>query len=266
MYTDPSGHKWLKHFTGWMGAAAMKTLNVVVNVVVDVTAITVGAPLVAITTVGSTVGGIGQGIFTGNWTILKNDVRIVGGLFIGSPKQILSRLTTELPQTMAGYVASQGSNMIGDVKSVSYYDGATVVQHYSVEWGGFTLGSYINGDNSIEADPTNPLFQHEYGHYLQSQDAGWAYLSDYAIPSGINAKRTPNNYDGMRQHDAFGVEQDANLRARAYFGEEVWNYYKNPIFDSGHNDWFDKDYSQYRTGLITSWWKSAFILSLCIGF
>ncbi len=158
--------------------------------------------------------------------------------------------------------------MIGDVKSVSYYDGATVVQHYSDKWAAFTIGSYINGDINIEANPKNPLFQHEYGHYLQSQEAGWMYLTNYAIPSLINAKEVPDNYDGVRQHDAYGVEQDANIRARAYFGEKVWNYFSNPIFGSGHNDTFDSDYSKYRTnqGLIhTSWWESALIMALCIG-
>jgi hypothetical protein len=259
-YVDYNGYTWLGSLLRW-------TAKAVTNVV-GVAAIKIGIPLAIAVTAVTTVVGIGQGVFNGNWTILNNEVKIIGGLFTGSPGQILSRFTRELPQTIVGYVASQGSNMIGDVKSVNYYDGATVVQHYSGGWGGFTLGSYINGDNSIEANPTNPLFQHEYGHYLQSQEAGWTYLSNYAIPSLINAKKTPNNYDGMRQHDAFGVEQDANIRARAHFGEEAWNYYKNPIFDSGHNDWFDKDYGKYRTnqGLIhTSWWTSALIMALCIG-
>ena len=87
----------------------------------------------------------------------------------------------------------------------SMYDGATVVRHYKDNWGAFTLGSYINGDNSIRANPNNESFQHEYGHYLQSQEAGWAYLPKYAIPSLINASRTPDNYDGYLQHMAFGV-------------------------------------------------------------
>ncbi len=85
--------------------------------------------------------GVGDGIFQGDWSTLQNGAKIVGGLFTGSGYQILSRFTKELPQTIAGYLVSQGPNMIGDVQSVSYYDGATVVQHWSEDWGRFTLGS-----------------------------------------------------------------------------------------------------------------------------
>ena len=37
---------------------------------------------------------------------------------------------------------------------------ATVLQKTG-DWGAITLGSYIIGDQSIEADPNNDLFQHE---------------------------------------------------------------------------------------------------------
>jgi len=281
MYTDPSGYKWkiFKKIGNAVCAAAKAVASVattvgkaVVSAAVDVAAITTGVPLALAATAVSSVVGVGQVIFSGgkNWTILKNDVKIARGLCNGSPGQILSRFTWELPQTIVGYVASQGSNMIGDVKSVNYYDGATVVKHYSREWGAFTLGSYINGDNNIEANPNNELFQHEYGHYLQSQEAGWAYLSEYAFPSGYNGLTCPKGNDrGYYEHMAYGVEQDANIRARAHFKGATWDYHSNPIFDSGHYPDFDRDYSKYRTnqGLIhTSWWESALTIALCIGF
>ncbi|MDD4921018.1 MAG: hypothetical protein PHS30_00920 [Bacteroidales bacterium] len=225
-------------------------------------AVSAGSILAIAATVGSAVVGIGQVIITGDWTILKNSKKIIDGLFAGSPKQIWSRFTTELPQTITGYLFSQTTNMFGKVKSVSYYDGATVVQHYSKETSAFTIGSYINGPRDIKADPNNHFFQHEYGHYLQSQKFGWTYLADFAIPSGIDCSK--NEYDGDK-HAAYYIEQDANLRGRAYFGEDVWKYEENPIFGSGHNYLFDRDYSKYRTheGLIrTSLWKSAFIMFL----
>ena len=269
LYVDYNGYTWLSNFGDWIGGTARKTLNIVGNVVVDVAAISIGIPLAIGVTAITTAVGIGQGVFNGDWTILNSDVKIIGGLFTGSAGQIFSRFTWELPQTIVGYTASQGSNMIGDVKSVSYYDGATVVQHYSSDWGGFTLSSYINGDKDIEANPNNELFQHEYGHYLQSQETGWTYLSNYAIPSLINAKNLPNNRDGYKKHDAFSVEQDANIRARTYFGEKVWDYDKNPIFDSGKNPDFDRDYSKYRTNqgqIRTSRWESFLSMALCIWF
>lgn len=84
-------------------------------------------------------------------------------------------------------MANQSHNLFNGVKDVSYYGGATAVTTYSKDWGGFTLGSYIMGDRSLYADPSNTLFQHEYGHYLQSQASGPLYLGKYAIPSLYDA-------------------------------------------------------------------------------
>lgn len=101
----------------------------------------------------------------------------------------------------------------------------------------FTLGSYIMGGSSIEADPDNVIFQHEYGHYLQSQEMGWSYLFKVAIPSLKSAAG-----DGM--HCFFKTEQDANMRSLIYMSENVegfyrtkdqldkdkgWNFLKNPL-------------------------------------
>jgi len=125
----------------------------------------------------------------------NNSARIWGGLFAtdtdqsGWGWQILSRFTRQLPQTIFGFESSHAANLFGKVTSVEYYDGATVLTggHDNLLWGlggpGMTLGSYIIGNNEIEADPDNPLFQHEYGHVLQSRDAGLRYLGQYALPS-----------------------------------------------------------------------------------
>lgn len=56
-------------------------------------------------------------------------------------------------------------------ENVAYYGGATVIT-YKGKFGAFTLGSFINGGRNLHADPDNALFQHEYGHYLQSQNSG----------------------------------------------------------------------------------------------
>ncbi len=100
------------------------------------------------------------------------------------------------------------------MKSVSYYDGATAIEHYTNKWGAFTLGSFINGEEGLQADPNNSLFQHEYGHYLQSQSVGPFYLQRYGIPSFIDAM-------GDSNHDLHATEQDANIRAFKYFMEHV---------------------------------------------
>ena len=159
------------------------------------------------------------------------------GWFQGNFGQILSRFTWELPQTLFGHLGSQTENLFEGVKSVSYYGGATAVETYSAKWGGFTLGSFIIGHRGLHADPNNSLFQHEYGHYLQSRASGPLYLGKYAIPSFYDTMF------GRGNHKYHSVEQDANARAIKYFEKRIpgfadrrnkginegWDHYKYPI-------------------------------------
>ena len=164
-------------------------------------------------------------------SISNNAYQINNGLFAGTPKQIISRFTWESPQTLTGLTVSQFYNYVGDVRSVDFYDGATVVRHFDNGftnyfnsknndglWGAFTLSSFINGDKSISADPYNHLFQHEYGHYLQSQDLGPTYLFKVALPSLIDCGMHPNT------HNRAWFEEDANARAIAYWNKTIPNY------------------------------------------
>ena len=242
MNIDPTGES----FWSDIGDVISGAFKAVVNVVVAVATIVVASFVITKALVIGTVVGICQYVGSGfkNSSILKNQFRILGGLFEGSGDQILSRFTKELPQTALGLGLSLAANALGRVKSVSYYGGATVVEHYQSGWGAFTLGSYINGNSGIQADPNDPLFRHEYGHYLQSQDIGWNYMNDVAIPSVINSYNTPNNEDGYNQHQAFKTEQDANIRGQQYFGN--WDYGLFPIFNSGYNNLFDLRYKKYR--------------------
>jgi hypothetical protein len=167
---------------------------------------------------------------------IVNSAKIIGGLFtvdknksfLGKAWQLISRFTWELPQTVVGFITAQGANIFGKVDKVSYKAGATVLRMKG-EFGAFTVGSFIVGDRNISADPKNDLFQHEYGHYLQSQRSGFAYLFKYAIPSLISAGR--HSYS---EHNNFWTEQDANRRANAYWGKTIpgysdWDYSSNPI-------------------------------------
>jgi hypothetical protein len=166
------------------------------------------------------------------WTIVNGD-----------PLQIISRFTWELPQTLMGYIANGAYATVGGVKSVTHWGGATAVETYAGNWGGFTLGSFIMGNRGLQADPSNSLFQHEYGHYLQSQAMGWGYLPRVGISSLMSS-----NGDGNHKYQPF--EQDANRRAFMYFNKNVegfyqteeqymtnqregiekgWNFYANPL-------------------------------------
>jgi len=70
----------------------------------------------------------------------------------------------------------------------------------------FTLGSYIVGGQYLLADPSNSNFQHEYGHYMQSQLWGLLYIDVIAVPSLISATT-----------DKHWMEKDASTRAYDYF-------------------------------------------------
>jgi hypothetical protein len=179
-----------------------------------------------------------------------NDAKIWGGLFATDPNksfggkvwEIASRFTWQLPQTLGGLASAHTANtVLGNVNWVKYKYGATVVQTEG-SWGGVTQGSYILGDESIEADANNSLFQHEYGHYIQSQSMGWAYYPRVGIPS-MRSKGV---------HDFHSVEQDANRRAFLYFNKNIdgfyvsqddfdngvvrgWNFFQNPLNVDGSN-------------------------------
>lgn len=162
------------------------------------------------------------------------------GMFRGSIKQIVSRFTWELSQTVFGYTAATVQNTMYGVKSVSYYGGATAVENYSGGWGAFTLGSYIIGNRGLHADPDNVLFLHEYGHYLQSQSFGPFYIQRFGIPSLFDSMRSKES-KSKHPHNDHPVEQDANIRAYKYFMEHVEGYgIKNWDFDSNGIIGYDK--------------------------
>ena len=139
-----------------------------------------------------------------NWHSTYMSWKIDTGLFRGNLKQILSRFTWEAPQTFLGQTIATIQNTFNGVKSISYYGGATAVETYGEKWGGFTLGNYIMGHRGLHADPDNILFQHEYGHYLQSQSFGPFYIQRCALPSLFDTF-------GNKRHNNHPVEQDANI-------------------------------------------------------
>ena len=203
----------------------------------------------------SFIFGFFRGLFTGKnpiktgWNTQMNSLKIIRGLFRGNFRQIISRLTWESLQTFIGLFASIGTNWITDV-DVDYAYGATVTRTNNwSNWGAFTLGSYIIGNSSIAADPANPLFQHEYGHYLQSRAWGPVYLFAGAIPSLASA--TWAHINSKYDHDLFMTEQDANVRALRFWEKKYpgfytggWNRYENPISDFNWSAPFDSPENQ----------------------
>ena len=201
--------------------------------------------------------------------LAKNDIKIWGGLFVTDPNksfmgqcwEVASRFLWQTPQTLAGFALSQFANASewlgftnGGIQSISYLYGATAVTYNVGGWGAITLGSFINGDNQLRADPCNHLFQHEYGHYIQSQNFGIFYLSRYGIPSGLNCL-------GDKNHDYHPAEQDANIRAFKYFNKNIdnytgWRFRENPILSYDESRPYDNPQNQaaLNNGLLRPAW------------
>lgn len=172
------------------------------------------------------------------------DAKIWGGLFVSDSSrsgayrfgEVVSRFTYQIPQTVSGNLSAHFYNtVLGKVQSVEYGGGATVVG-MRVDWLGVTLGTYILGDSTLHACPDNKLFQHEYGHYLQSKRMGLAYFVRVGLPAIMS----------KGNHDAHPVEVDCNREAFLYFNERFpgfqhdsliadkkgWNFRFNPFPDS----------------------------------
>ncbi|MFY7990564.1 MAG: hypothetical protein ACOVO3_07515 [Fluviicola sp.] len=174
----------------------------------------------------------------------KHDAKIWGGLFISDTNQtglrrfgeVTSRFVYQTPQTLGGFLVGQAySTFTGKVNDVRYANG-TVVMNMNVDWPGVCLGTYILAKKSIAPYPNNKMFQHEYGHYLQSKRMGWAYFVRVGLPAIMS----------KGDHDAHPVEIDCNREAFIYFNRyyptfqndslisdnKGWNFRFNPFPDS----------------------------------
>jgi hypothetical protein len=174
---------------------------------------------------------------------IANHFKIIGGLFTtdknrtggGQFWEFISRFTWQGIQTVVGHIYSQFANMVGQIDNVSYKAGATVMSGNF--WGtgsAVTLGNYIHGNSNLKPEFDNPLFQHEYGHYLQSQAVGPFYFQRYGLPSLCSG----GAFKGTGYHKYHPVEQDANARAFKYFSNKVSDF--NSVDESGqqHSQWY----------------------------
>ena len=125
----------------------------------------------------------------------------------------------------------------GGIRFIDYAYGATAVSFNVGGWGAVTLGNYISGGPKLEASANNSTFQHEYGHYIQSQEMGWEYTSRIAIPS----------ITSTHDHGLHPVELDANRRAIKYFANNVSNFSASyVIWAERPDDYFGWDFSRNR--------------------
>ena len=107
----------------------------------------------------------------------------------------------------------------------------------------FTLGNYISIDlpGEITGDfetfvTQTPLYMHEYGHYIDSQGLGSAYLAVIGIPSFLSNWDWYSRVFNLNDSDSYYTEKRANDKAAEYFKEygvdwteydnDTWKYYR----------------------------------------
>ncbi len=233
-YNDPSGNTWWSHFKNWINEKD-PIFRAFIVIPTFLSVFPTELSTLDIATNGATSINFIRAGFDEAGQAIKNSVEIDVQLFdpgtekAGWGSDLLSRFLLEGVNTFIGYEVSKFTNTFGNVNDVQFYRGVTVLQTAS-EWGAITFGNYIIGDKNIEASRYNPLFQHEFGHYLRSKKLGSLYLIEYGIPSLIDARN--NSYE---EHNYFWTELDANKMAFNYFNEEYpgftgWVYQENPLF------------------------------------
>ena len=229
--------------TTTVATAAATTAGIAVTVgVTAYSTTTLNAPFLAIG--GAIAHACGSSVTADQ--LVRSSYRMTNGLFVtdknksflGRVWEFTSRFSYQGLQTVIGLSFATAACYGGQVDEVDYYGGVTTLSgNYFGQGGAITFGNYIAG-NDIKADPEDWYFQHEYGHYIQSQQLGALYLPCYGIPSLISAGMD----DG--RHKYLFIEQDANALAYKYFSKHVpgfngpngsskWFFNSHPIF--GHN-------------------------------
>ncbi len=171
----------------------------------------------------------GKNVIESGWNQVVNCAKIWGGLFaldnnkdfVGKTWEFISRFTWQLPQTFCGITWSHCVNSFWTILDIDYLYGTTVIRStIGNTTRTVTLGNYIVGSPNLKADPHNKTFQHEYGHYIQSQNMGLLYLLAIGIPSITSASENPE------RHKYQPFERDANYLAFKYFNKNVNGFYQ----------------------------------------
>jgi len=194
----------------------------------------------------SALSGLGQGIFTGDWSALGNAGKIFLGNFyldenrtiFGAAWQGFSRHSWEFIQTGVGHSFAQVANIFGGIDNVDYFGGATLANNITDspwERGGMTLSNFILGIN-LRANTDDWTFMHEYGHTLQSRAWGPIYGLFIAPASGLdywpgNGEEPWKENPNFQKHEVRWYETGANRWAARYFYKFYniqWSDEENP--------------------------------------
>ncbi len=112
----------------------------------------------------------------------------------------------------------------------------------------FTIGHYSFGPDNYRATWKDHLFVHEYGHYIQSQILGGAYLTIVAVPSLISAAGLSDKAGTDHSHRWFEVSA-SKLGAKHFdkkYGSGASGYTeRNENYFDKQSFWKEKTFSPY---------------------
>ena len=160
------------------------------------------------------------------------------GMFKGSFWQVLNKFTWSGVNSVLGNVVAQGFNLFGGVDEVSSFRGALALSGATEDGKAITIGHYSLGPDGYKADWRDNLFVHEYGHYIQSQMWGLAFLPAIGIPSLASA----GFISGVLgpQHRFRWFEVNASKLGAEYFDRRYGS--KAEGYQKGNNNYFDIDF------------------------
>ena len=117
-------------------------------------------------------------------------MQILSSFGRGTPAQIFSKFTWELPQQLVGVAGGHYHVFTGNVDKITHQGGATVLHTTDPLSGLYTIGSVITGQKGT----IRPDFGHEYGHYVQSRmvGPGYGFVGGWSLYSA--ATKTPTGH------------------------------------------------------------------------
>ena len=199
-----------------------------------------------------------------SWNRTVNAWKIDMGMFKGNFKQILNKWTWGAFTSYVGNTVAYYLNNWTMVDKVTNMNGMLALAGVQGTKGSaFTIGHLSFGPNDYTATWRDHLFVHEYGHYIQSQKFGPAYLFAIGIPSLCSAKWSSYHRgtwceyrasklgaDYMDRH--YGVNsgyRDGNGHSfdRDAFERGIYTPYENPRYSQLYNP-DNPDTADYRKG------------------
>ncbi len=167
------------------------------------------------------------------------------GLFTGNVGQIYLKWSLwGIGNTIIGNAVAHTLNFWGAIDNVTHLDGAVALSNVTRRGSAFTIGNYIFGPENFTADWRDHTFDHEYGHYIQSNWFGPFYLPVIGSTSLLSAAGLGGEDHSTRWFEVQASRMGANHFDKKY-GSGKEGYMK------GSPDYFDKNH--FMTGGITAY-------------